>query len=414
MIAIYVLASLPFFTGGTVISLAFARLADRINVLYASDLIGAALGCLLLIPLLNRLGAPGVVMTAATLSMIAALCFATPETRWRVLFAALIILAIPTAAQLAGRAPFAVVDTKGHLGDRVLFSKWNSFSRVAVYDRPHGDWSLESEFQRTAYRIVVHGHRLGGVHTHCEGHGSTIRCAVPSVRIDRARLSPRRAARWFLGAGHWPWRRPRPALGAGLRRESCGRRRNQSDHRERRHAGPLPRLLGRHLSGSTCGHSRGRWPELRPAQPEALRRDSGVTGRHVGRHGRWRVHADRELALHHRSVRRVHRPSHRPRPAHDHALGLRRPPPRVARAGGLRRARTRRLEAPGHRPLRSRRHVPAEEDAVHRGRGREAAAARARPRVHDPLRARHRAGSDRRRAGRRWLEPAPAPATTAA
>jgi hypothetical protein len=146
MIAIYVLASLPFFTGGAVISLAFARLADRINVLYASDLIGAALGCLLLIPLLNRLGAPGVVMTAATLSMAAALCFSAPETRWRVCFAALIILAVPTAAQLTGREPFAVADTKGHLGDRVLFSKWNSFSRVAVYDRPHGDWSLSPSF----------------------------------------------------------------------------------------------------------------------------------------------------------------------------------------------------------------------------------------------------------------------------
>jgi hypothetical protein len=39
-----------------------------------------------------------------------------------------------------------VVDTKGHEGDRVLFSKWNSFSRVAVYDRPHGDWSLSPSF----------------------------------------------------------------------------------------------------------------------------------------------------------------------------------------------------------------------------------------------------------------------------
>jgi hypothetical protein len=146
MIAIYVLASLPFLTGGAVISLAFARLANRINVLYASDLIGAALGCLLLIPLLNRLGAPGVVMTAATLSMAAALCFATPETRWRISLAALFVLALPTAAQLTGRAPFAVADTKGHLGDRVLFSKWNSFSRVAVYDRPHGDWSLSPSF----------------------------------------------------------------------------------------------------------------------------------------------------------------------------------------------------------------------------------------------------------------------------
>src|SRR5688572_26086067 len=146
MIAIYVLASLPFLTGGAVISLAFARMSDRINVVYASDLIGAAVGCLLLIPLLNQLGAPGVVMTAATLSMAAALCFASAETRWRVCFAALIILAVPSAAQLTGGAPFAVVDTKGHLGDRVLFSKWNSFSRVAVYDRPHGDWSLSPSF----------------------------------------------------------------------------------------------------------------------------------------------------------------------------------------------------------------------------------------------------------------------------
>ena len=106
MIAIYVLASLPFLTGGAVISLAFARLADRINVLYASDLIGASVGCLLLIPLLNQLGAPGVVMSAATLSMFAALCFASPETRWRVCFIALIILAIPTAAQLTGSTPW--------------------------------------------------------------------------------------------------------------------------------------------------------------------------------------------------------------------------------------------------------------------------------------------------------------------
>src|SRR6266566_2945962 len=53
MLAIYALASLPFFTGGSVMSIAFSRMADRINVLYAADLIGAATGCLALIPLLN-------------------------------------------------------------------------------------------------------------------------------------------------------------------------------------------------------------------------------------------------------------------------------------------------------------------------------------------------------------------------
>jgi spermidine synthase len=146
MLAIYSLAALPFFTGGAVISLAFARLPDRINVLYAADLLGAAAGCLVLIPLLNWLGAPGVVFTASVSSMMAALCFAPPELRGRVIAAAVVVLAIPAGAQLTGRAPFDVADTKGHEGDTVLFSKWNSFSRVAVYDRPHGDWSLSPRF----------------------------------------------------------------------------------------------------------------------------------------------------------------------------------------------------------------------------------------------------------------------------
>jgi hypothetical protein len=144
MLAIYALAALPFFTGGAVISIAFARLTSRINLLYAADLLGASAGCLVLIPLLNLLGAPGVVMIAAALSLIAAVGFAT--TRGPVAAAALVILAIPTGAQLAGLGPFDVVDTKGHEGDRVLFSKWNSFSRVAVYDRAHGDWSLSPTF----------------------------------------------------------------------------------------------------------------------------------------------------------------------------------------------------------------------------------------------------------------------------
>jgi hypothetical protein len=68
MLAIYGLAALPFFTGGAVISLAFARLTTRINVLYGADLLGAATGCVALIPLLNYLGAPGGVLAAAVLS----------------------------------------------------------------------------------------------------------------------------------------------------------------------------------------------------------------------------------------------------------------------------------------------------------------------------------------------------------
>jgi hypothetical protein len=146
MIAIYVLAALPFFTGGAIVSLAFARLSDRINVLYAADLLGAAAGCLILIPLLNWLGAPGVVLTAAALGGAAAVLFAPAPFRRRIAVLAALVLAIPLGAEALGFAPFDVVDTKGHEGDRVLFSRWNSFSRVAVYDRAHGDWSLSPRY----------------------------------------------------------------------------------------------------------------------------------------------------------------------------------------------------------------------------------------------------------------------------
>src|SRR5687768_11477279 len=149
MLTIYLLAALPFLTGGTVISAAFARLTPRINLLYAADLIGAAAGCLALIPLLNTLGAPGVVLVAAALSLIAAVSFARPGSRWAIAGVSAVLLAVPLATQVAGLQPFDVLDTKGHEGDRVLFSKWNSFSRIGVYDRAHGDWSLSPKFTGT-------------------------------------------------------------------------------------------------------------------------------------------------------------------------------------------------------------------------------------------------------------------------
>ena len=149
MLSIYALAALPFFTGGAVVALLFARATERITVLYAADLIGASAGCLALIPLLDRLGAPGVVFSAAGLSAISAVCFAPARARWRIAVTGAVLLAPPLGLQAAGVAPFAVVNTKGHQGDTVLFDKWNSFSRVAVYDREHGDWSLSPRFTGT-------------------------------------------------------------------------------------------------------------------------------------------------------------------------------------------------------------------------------------------------------------------------
>ena len=147
MLTIYGLAALPFFSGGLVVTFAIARLSTHLNAVYASDLIGAAAGCLVLIPLLDRLGAPGVVLTAAALSVAASALFASPSLRPRVAVIGAALVAVPLAGQLSGVAGFDVVDTKGHQKDRILFSKWNSFSRIGVYERTHGDWSLSPTYR---------------------------------------------------------------------------------------------------------------------------------------------------------------------------------------------------------------------------------------------------------------------------
>ncbi len=65
--ATYFAAALPFFAAGVVISLAISAGMERVHRLYFFDLAGAAAGCLLLVPLLNRLGGPNTALAAAAL-----------------------------------------------------------------------------------------------------------------------------------------------------------------------------------------------------------------------------------------------------------------------------------------------------------------------------------------------------------
>jgi spermidine synthase len=158
MLTIYALAALPFFTGGLVLTLAVSRLSSRINSVYASDLLGAAAGCLVLIPLLDRVGAPGVVLTAAALALTAAVLFAPGGSRPMYSGVAAVIMIAAVAGQLSGVAAFDVGDAKGHVGDTTLFTKWNSFSRIGVYERTHDNWSLSEKYTgplpRTRYMDI--------------------------------------------------------------------------------------------------------------------------------------------------------------------------------------------------------------------------------------------------------------------
>lgn len=147
MIAIYLIAAAPFVAAGACLTLAISRLHADINRVYAADLIGAAGGCLLLVPALELFGGPGAMILAAAFGAFAGLLFARAShpARWRWYAVPVVTLIVLLALQ----ARFTLIDVrfpKGEEPQNVLFSKWNAFSRVAVYDQPHHDWGLSTTY----------------------------------------------------------------------------------------------------------------------------------------------------------------------------------------------------------------------------------------------------------------------------
>ena len=146
MLLIYLLAAIPFFVGGAGVAVAVSRLHGDIGRVYAADLVGAAAGCLLLIPVLNVLGGGGAILFAAWLGTVARVCFARAEGR------ATRLAWLPVGVLAAGLAWQAwspwldVRATKGWTHADIIFSKWNSFSRIAVYDHGHHDWGLSDAY----------------------------------------------------------------------------------------------------------------------------------------------------------------------------------------------------------------------------------------------------------------------------
>src|SRR5206468_5095970 len=72
----YAALSVPFVMSGIVVSLALTRFPVQIGSLYAAYLAGAALGCLLVGPILRVTDAPTAVLVTAALTAVAAVLFA--------------------------------------------------------------------------------------------------------------------------------------------------------------------------------------------------------------------------------------------------------------------------------------------------------------------------------------------------
>ncbi len=131
--AMYLAAAIPFFLTGLLFSVVFARESQHIPRLYGADLCGGALACLAVVPLLNWVGGPNAILTAAIALAIAAMIWSESPFMRRSGALLVLTLALLIATNHNGRL-IDVVYAKGMFRDPawVEFAKWNAISRVEV------------------------------------------------------------------------------------------------------------------------------------------------------------------------------------------------------------------------------------------------------------------------------------------
>jgi uncharacterized membrane protein YciS (DUF1049 family) len=140
----YFAATAPFFLCGMVLAVVLARTARQAGIVYFADLGGASAGCLLLIPLLEWLGAPNTILAAAGLWGLSAAFWSAAGRRpgWK----RWLLVPLALAAVIAINARSGLLDVryaKGRPTGNEVFARWNSFSRVGMHRTHNGEYWIQ-------------------------------------------------------------------------------------------------------------------------------------------------------------------------------------------------------------------------------------------------------------------------------
>jgi len=144
LVLTYVVIAIPFIFSGICVCLALTKFPGQVSRLYAADLAGAAIGCILLVYTLKITDGPTAVLVVALFAGIGGTLFATGEGRHLLLRVALVLtlllafFAVVNTVQVKKQRPLMRLKwVKGELESRPLYEKWNSFSRITVWGNPH-------------------------------------------------------------------------------------------------------------------------------------------------------------------------------------------------------------------------------------------------------------------------------------
>lgn len=134
----YVVISIPFVLSGICVCLALTKFPQQVSKLYAADLAGAALGCIVLIWALNTTDGPTAAVVVACLASIGAVFFALGISK-RMMHVALVCTFLfaffATVHTILVKNQLSIIHliwVKGERDHQHLYEKWNSFSRVVV------------------------------------------------------------------------------------------------------------------------------------------------------------------------------------------------------------------------------------------------------------------------------------------
>ena len=168
----YLIISVPFIFSGICVCLALTRFPNHVSKLYAADLAGAALGCVLLLYTLDIFDGPSAVLVVSSLAALGGMIFSI-RLESKKLFQMTLLWAI-FIALLAGynakcaddQNPFIrLIWVKGQLEENnehsPIYQKWNSYSRIAVYgsttipEKPTG-WGFSTTMPPDLKALELH------------------------------------------------------------------------------------------------------------------------------------------------------------------------------------------------------------------------------------------------------------------
>lgn len=140
-VGIYLALIVPFFLSGLILIVLFSTYTVKIQTLYFWDLIGAGVGCAIIVPFIPLIGPGGLILCVAGVSLLAAALFtSSSKLATACVLAAVVVTAVPFA-----RMPSYIdfdnhQEHRGIVADkkagRLEITRWDPISKIEVLDKP--------------------------------------------------------------------------------------------------------------------------------------------------------------------------------------------------------------------------------------------------------------------------------------